>query len=200
MCLYIYVDIHLCAWHDVYIESNGGKENEHHKRSNGCDSTVCTSQWSQLEVCSARVLDDGRLRNLPLQRRVAADSQHQGTDLASQLQAAKVHRGCALMATKLQRALLWHMKENDEKAIIATGHKSSQWGILEGGAAFIQCSECVLWGLVRSGFVSKLTDKRSSAHEDHTYKLTILGFNTAGLQKPQIRPRFTGGSHGPRWV
>lgn len=103
------------------------------------------------------------------------------------------------MATKLQKALLWHMKENEEKAIIVTGRKSSNWGILTSGAAFIECSECVLWGLVSNKFISKLTEKFSSSHVDHTYKLTILGFNAAGLQKPQIRARFTGGSHGPRW-
>lgn len=103
------------------------------------------------------------------------------------------------MATKLQRALLWHMKEHEEKAVIATGHKSSNWGRLTTGGAFIQCSECVLWGLVSNKFITKTTPNHTSSHEDHTYQLTILGFNTAGLQRPLIKAHFTGGKHGPRW-
>lgn len=104
------------------------------------------------------------------------------------------------MATRLQRTLLWHMKDHDEKAVIVTGHKSSNWGILTNGSAYIECSQCVLWGLVSNKFIEKTTEKLSSAHEDHTYKLTISGFNTAGLQKPLIRADFSGGGrHGPRW-
>jgi hypothetical protein len=103
------------------------------------------------------------------------------------------------VATKLQRVLLWHLKEHHEKAIIVTGHKSSNWGILVGGKAYIECSECVLWGLVSNKFIQKTTEAHSSAHEDHTYQLTSAGISAAGQKKPLIKAHFTGGSHGPRW-
>jgi len=106
------------------------------------------------------------------------------------------------MATKLQRKILWEMKKAGGKAIFQMGHKSTDFLGTEKttGAIVIDCSEVVFMGLKMNHFIEKQTQVYANeAIVNRIYLLRPEGIVAAGRKEPDIRPRYTGGSHGSRW-
>lgn len=106
------------------------------------------------------------------------------------------------MATKLQRKILWEMRKAGGKAIFQLGHKSTDFLGIEKttGAIVIDCSECVYFGLKTNHFIEKANENyTSNKPEDRIWLIRPEGIKASGLKEPDIRPRYTGGKHGPRW-
>lgn len=106
------------------------------------------------------------------------------------------------MATKLQRKVLWHLKNCGGIGVFVTGQKSTDFDKREKhtGAAIVRCSECVLWGLKHNHFIEKMTAQYSGSVEDRMYVIRPEGIKAAGLKEPEMRPSPIVRGHGTRWI
>lgn len=102
------------------------------------------------------------------------------------------------MATKVQRATLWHMIDNGGKALIFTGQKSTEWGHNSKCGAVVCGSMCLLFGLTANKWIEKDGNPEFSQYANQSFKITGKGIAAAGKYRPVMKA-VSHGAHGIRW-